>query len=141
MTDSIRTGSKNDTRASDNAQSDYGDAPLIESGLTRSKYQEASEGALEDGDDVSPLLALEPTCAGKPQENITTMEDSNRSPDSAPLLGTSYSQSIENARGSSERRSPESVCYDKLLRENDQSSGGKSRKNVLIERRDCYPPN
>ncbi|WP_242770418.1 hypothetical protein [Sphingopyxis sp. YF1] len=58
-----------------------------------------------------------------------------------PLLGTSYSQSIENARGSSERRSPESVCYDKLLRENDQSSGGKSRKNVLIERRDCYPPN
>jgi hypothetical protein len=55
-----------------------------------------------------------------------------------PSSGTSYSQSIENARGSSKRRSPESVCYDKLLRENGPSSDRKSRKTVLIEGSVCY---
>lgn len=48
--------------------------------------------------------------------------------------GTSYSQSIENARGSLPRRSPESVCYGK----NGSSSGRKSRKTVSVESRVCY---
>lgn len=55
-----------------------------------------------------------------------------------PLLGTSYSQSIEYARGSSERRSPEGACYDKLLREDGSSSPGKSRKTAIVEAPVCY---
>lgn len=52
--------------------------------------------------------------------------------------GTIHSQSIENARGSSQRWSPESVCYGKLLRENDPFSGRKCQKTVPAEGRGCY---
>lgn len=48
------------------------------------------------------------------------------------------SQSIENTRGSSERWSPESVYYDKLLRGNRPPSSRKSRKTVVVESRVCY---
>ena len=72
-----------------------------------------------------PLLELEPS--NPPNTEITgeksvMSKDSNQNPRLAPLLGTITSQVIEISRGSSERRSPESVCYEKLLRENDPSS-------------------
>ena len=138
MTDSIETGSNDDPRASGNAHVDDGAAPSIKSQMSRSEDQEASEWTLEDGDDVSLLLALKLTCAEKPQENIGAARDSNRSTNSAPLLGTSYSQSVENAGGSLKKRSPESVCYKKLLRENGPSLAGKSQKTVRYGAHDCY---
>lgn len=56
----------------------------------------------------------------------------------SPLLGTIASQSVEISRGSSERRSPESVCYEKLLRENDPSSPVTPQKITTSDARDCY---
>lgn len=85
-----------------------------------------------------PLLGLELTNTENKQENVSQIEDSNQQAMLAPLLGTSYSQSIENARGSSERRSPESVCYGKLLQANAPSSSGKSRNSVVPDARGCY---
>ena len=96
----------------------------------------------QDGDDDAvPLLGLEPhptSAIEKAGQNPTSPEDSHPQSRRTPLLGTSYSQSVENAGGSSKRRSPESVCYDKLLRENGSSSGRKSRKTVIVEGRVCY---
>ncbi len=64
--------------------------------------------------DAVPLLA--PTSSTPELAEIRPVpnEDSNR-PRRSPLLGTICSQSIENARGSSKTRSPESLCYTKLL--------------------------
>jgi hypothetical protein len=93
----------------------------------------------QDGEGSGSLLGLEPTSAENTGQNPVIDEDSNLQPAPeprlAPLLGTSYSQSIENAGGSSNRRSPEGVCYDKLLRENGPSSVRKSLKTVLTEGR------
>ena len=98
----------------------------------------AAYAAPSTGDDVMPLPGLEAASVEKAGQNSTPMEDSSFTPWRGPLPGTSYSQSIENARGSSERRSPEGVCYDELLRENGSSSGGKSQKTVPFENRLCY---
>lgn len=92
----------------------------------------------DDGAGSMPLLGLKPSIIEKAGENPVESEDSNRVDLLAPLLGTSFSQSIDNARGSSKRRSPESVCYDKLLRESRRSSGRKSRRTVLVEGGVCY---
>lgn len=52
--------------------------------------------------------------------------------------GTIASQSIENAGGSSQRRSPERVCYDKLLRFGAHDSDLKSGNTVSNGPRGCY---
>lgn len=65
-------------------------------------------------------------------------EDPNSPPASNPLLGTSTSQVLEVSWGSLERRSPESVCYNNLLRENGPSSARKSRNTVRFESSGCY---
>ncbi|VWX49026.1 hypothetical protein NOVOSPHI9U_20200 [Novosphingobium sp. 9U] len=54
---------------------------------------------------------------------------------SSPLLGTSTSQVLEISGGSSKKRSPESICYPKLLPENGPLSGRKSRETVSAEGR------
>ena len=92
-------------------------------------------------DDASVLLALEPQSTPdieKEGENLPCLTDLGRQPCYAPLLGTSTSQVLEISRGSSKKRSPESICYPKLLRENGPSSGRKSRKTVPVESRVCY---
>jgi hypothetical protein len=88
--------------------------------------------------DTSSLLGLEPPAVEKAGQNPAQEIDADGQPRRAPLLGTSTSQGIENARGSSERRSPESVCYTELLREDGLSSGKKSRKTVVPEGFDCH---
>jgi hypothetical protein len=98
----------------------------------------AAYAAPSTGEDEMPLPGLEASIDEKARQNSTPMEDSNFSPRRGPLPGTSYSQSIENARGSSNGRSPESVRYDELLRENGSSSGQKSRKTATVEDRICY---
>ena len=105
-------------------------------GSATSSSGAAADG--HDGDGSSALLGLEPSPTEKAGENPARPEDSNRVDLLAPLLGTTYSQGIENARGSSKERSPESVCYGKLLRESGPSSGQKSRKTVRVEDRVCY---
>ena len=95
---------------------------------------EPSDGQIDAG----PLLRLESETTENCGVNPPPTEDSNQPPRLSPLLGTSYSQSGRNAGGSSKKRSPESVRYEKLLRESGPSSGGKSRKPVLIEGRGCY---
>ena len=85
--------------------------------------------------DAVPLLA--PTSSTPELAEIRPVpnEDSNR-PRRSPLLGTICSQSIENARGSSTERSPESLCYTKLLHNSDpgpasipQNSGKNGRRS------------
>ena len=88
----------------------------------------------------SVLLELEPQqtpIIEKSEQNPTALTDLDNQPCYAPLLGTSYSQSTEITEGSSKRRSPESVCYNKLLRESGPSSGRKSQKTVNVGGRDC----
>ena len=85
-----------------------------------------------------PLLGLESITTEKTGFISVHIEDSNQSHCYAPLLGTTASQSIEISRGSSKKRSPESICYAKLLREDGPSSGQKSRKTVPAEDGDCY---
>jgi len=101
----------------------------------------SSSGLAADGQRSGgsvPLLGLEPPPVEKAGENPVQSEDSNQADLLAPLLGTISSYSVENARGSSERRSPESDCYDKLLRESGTRSGRKSRKTVLLHGFVCY---
>ena len=74
----------------------------------------------------------------KAGQNSTLPGDLDHPPRHTPLLGTSTSQVLEISRGSSKKRSPESICYPKLLRENGPSSGRKSRKTVPVESRVCY---
>lgn len=100
-------------------------------------FDARSTNGTVDGDGAMPLLELEPSNAEKAGENPVATTGLNDPACYAPLLGTSYYQSIENARGSSEKRSPKGVCYDKLLQENGPSSGGKSRKIGLVEGRVC----
>ena len=57
---------------------------------------------------------------------------------SSPLLGTSYSQDTENSGKSSERRSPERVCDEKLLRFDAASFPRKSQNTVSYEPRGCH---
>lgn len=89
-------------------------------------------------DDAGVLLGLEPSAIEKAGENSTMPKDSNPSTCYAPLLGTICSHPVENTGLSSGRRCPESVCYDKLLREHGPTSGRKSRKTVSVEGRGCY---
>lgn len=89
-------------------------------------------------EDASALLGLEPPAVEKAGENSNSQPDPASSTCYAPLLGTTLSQSIDNAGGSSEKRSPESICYPKLLRENGLSSGRKPSKTVPVEGRVCY---
>jgi hypothetical protein len=100
-----------------------------------------SEEAFPDAttaDDVGPLLGITssaiPTIEKAGDFQIEPNDDAGI-PLRSPLLGTSTSQGIENSRGSSERRSPESICYPKLLRENGPASGRKSRKIAPVEGR------
>jgi hypothetical protein len=91
-------------------------------------------------EDAGPLLGLDPQpppTTEKAGQNTGGAADLDDQPCYAPLLGTSNSQSIENARGSSKKRSPESICYPKLLRESTPASGRISRKTVHAEERDC----
>jgi hypothetical protein len=108
-------------------------------GSPASLNEHAADGRDQDGSSV--LLGLEPKPTPdleKAGQNLTNPANLDNQPCYAPLLGTSYSQSIENAGGSSEGRSPEGVCYDKLLREHASSLGRKPRKTVLVEGRGCY---
>jgi hypothetical protein len=87
------------------------------------------------------LLGLEPQTSLSLEnagQNLSHLADLDGQPCHAPLLGTSTSQVLEISRGSSKKRSPESICYTKLLRENGPSSGRKSRKTAPIEDRVCY---
>jgi len=88
--------------------------------------------------DEGPLLGLELTTVEKSGQNSTMSEDSNLQAFGSPLLGTSYPQSVENVEGSSERRSLESVCYDKLLRKSAASSPEKSRKTASVDGLGCH---
>ena len=67
------------------------------------------------------------------------IKDSNR-PRRDPLLGTICSQSIENARGSSKRRSPESLCYTKLLHNSDPGSASIPQNSGKNGRRSFSSP-
>lgn len=87
---------------------------------------------------ASPLLALEPTGTKKTGENSNRHANLDGQPCYAPLLGTSTSQVLGIFRGSSRKRSPESICYPQLLRENGPSSGRKSRKIAPVEGHVCY---
>ena len=95
----------------------------------------ASSGS---GVGAMPLLGLEPSITEKAGQNPAIVGDIARLASGAPLLGTSTSQVLEISRGSSKKRSPESICYPKLLRENGPPSGGKSRKTVRVGGRVCY---
>jgi hypothetical protein len=88
---------------------------------------------------AGPLPRLEPLGIEKAEQNSTADADLDQQPCYAPLPGTIYSQSVENAGGSSQRRSPERVCYEKLLREDDPPSGRKPRKTAVVEGRCCSP--
>jgi len=101
--------------------------------------EHAADGRGRDGSSV--LLGLEPQTSLSPEnagQNLSHFADLDSQPCYAPLLGTSTSQVLEISRGSSKKRSPESICYPKLLRENGPSSGQKSRKIVSVEGRVCY---
>ncbi|WP_216365664.1 hypothetical protein, partial [Sphingobium sp. SA916] len=77
-------------------------------------------------DDAGVLLGLElapPLDIEKTGQNRSDLSDLDGPPCYAPLLGTSTSQVLEISRGSPKKRSPESICYPKLLRENGPSSG------------------
>ncbi|WP_433909531.1 hypothetical protein [Sphingomonas yabuuchiae] len=82
-----------------------------------------------------PLLALKPADTEKAGENFPVEVEATRSPPLTPLLGTIASYSVEISRGSSKKRSPESICYPQLLRENGPSSGRKFRKTAPVEDR------
>jgi integrase len=112
---------------------------------------EAVNGATQDGapadfpspapfipSNAGPLPGLEPVSIEKAEHNQVSTGAIDLPTGLGPLPGTSFSQRIENAGGSSERRSPERVCYDKLLREDGPSSPGKSQKTVLHRPRGCY---
>mgnify|MGYP001039952170 CR=1 FL=1 len=103
---------------------------IVEGITPRSKG--SSEGAGDD-EGIGPLLGLELTSIENTGQKPAISEDSNRTHRRAPLLGTSTSQVLEIPRGSSKKRSPESICYPKLLRENGPSSGRISRKTMRGE--------
>jgi len=88
--------------------------------------------------DAAPPPALKPAFIVKAEPNHVSIGVIGQPTGLDPLPGTSYSQSIENARGSSKRRSPESVRYGELLRENGTWSGQKSPKTATVEDRICY---
>ena len=88
--------------------------------------------------DAAPPPALKPAFIVKAEPNHVSIGVIGQPTGLDPLPGTSYSQSIANARGSSKRRSPESVRYDELLRENGTWSGQKSPKTATVEDRICY---
>jgi hypothetical protein len=107
----------------------------------RAPTNTASSDADEDRSGSGALLGLEqpaPLDIEKAGQNSSDLTDLDSQPCYAPLLGTICSHLVENTGKSSDRRSPESVCYDKLLRENGPSSGEKFRKTVSVEGRDCY---
>jgi len=92
-------------------------------------------------DDAGVLLGLEPTrplSIEKAAQNPSDLTDLDSQLCYAPLLGTSTSQVLEISRGSSKERSPESICYPKLLLENGPSSGRKPRQIVPVDDRVCY---
>ena len=99
----------------------------------------SSADASENGSGSVPLPGLEPLALAKEGRNSTDNAELDHQSCYAPIPGTSYSQSVENAGGSSNGRSPERICYEKLLREQGPPSGRKSRKTVLVEGRDCSP--
>jgi hypothetical protein len=101
----------------------------------RSKPEASGDGA---ADDAVPLLGLTSPNTEKSGLSSPMSEDSNPSSFGSPLLGTITSQHTETIGKSSERRSSKRVCYGKLLREDAQSSPGKSQKNVLHGPRGCY---
>ncbi|NTZ43351.1 hypothetical protein G7A66_09695 [Altererythrobacter sp. SALINAS58] len=101
--------------------------------------REALLKALVDGPDgAGPLLGLEPATTENTAENLIQMKDSNQQPLLAPLLGTNAYQRTETLEKSSHRRSPESVCYGKLLREDGLTSSPKAQETVTYEHRGCY---
>jgi len=87
---------------------------------------------------AGPLPGLEPLATEKAGHNHESNETVGQPTGLGPLPGTSTSQVLEISRGSSKKRSPESICYPKLLRENGPSSGRKSHKIVRVEGRFCY---
>ena len=117
---------------------------VIETASTEASQDGARNGAGEfpspapvSLSNVGPLPGLEPLGIEKAGHNSTANADLDHQPCYAPLPGTSTSQVIEISRGSSRKRSPESICYPKLLRENGPSSGRKSRKTASVEGRVC----
>ena len=85
-----------------------------------------------------PLLGLELTTIENKQENSDLTEDSNQQAMLAPLLGTITPQHTESLGKSSQRRSPERVCYGKLLRLNGRTSPPKPQEPVNAEAGSCY---
>lgn len=90
---------------------------------------------------AGPLLGLEtqtPPCTEKSDEITAMPEDISEDLRRNPLLGTSYSQSIENVGGSSQDGPLKSFCYDKLLRFGTDSPQRKSQESAGYGPRGCY---
>ena len=100
-------------------------------------FAEPSGDASQERDGAVPLLGLEPATAENTGFNSKTPEVRVLPPRLAPLLGTRLLESAENLGKSSTRRSPERLCYGKLLRETDQSSPAKPQRTVLDGSRGC----
>lgn len=95
----------------------------------------------EDRSGSGVLLGLEPPSPPdieKAGQNLTRPADLDHLPRHTPLLGTICSQSIDNAGGSSKRRSPESVCYTALLHSSGHQSSPNPRKTAANGREGCY---
>ena len=95
----------------------------------------------EDRSGSGALLGLEPSsppAIEKAGQNLTRPADLDHLPRHTPLLGTICSQRIDNAGGSSKRRSPESVCYTELLHNPGLQSPPNPRKSAVNGREGCY---
>lgn len=83
------------------------------------------------------LLALELTTIENSGLISSPDEDSNPPAFGIPLLGTSTPQVLEISRGSSKKRSPESVCYTEPLHSRGQGSSVSVGNNGRKTGRGC----
>jgi hypothetical protein len=128
------------------SEDDHSDPPdIIETSMeerSRSVGKASEDATANDLETVTrnvmPLLGLEPANAENAEQNPTPNEDSNPSAMSGPLLGTSTSEIVANARKSSSRRSPKRVCYAELLHDDEPSSPAKPQKTVHNASRDLH---
>jgi hypothetical protein len=109
------------------------------------KHDRQTIGAMIEGyrtinyrNDRMPLLGLEPMSTENTGLNSPEIEDSNPSCSTDPLLGTKDFEYTDNNGKSSTQRSRKSVCYSKLLREDDRSSSLNARTTVLNGSLGCY---
>lgn len=114
MTDNA-AGDETDGRDDDDRR--WAEAVIASLPSRSREARKALAEALLDGGGSMPLLGLELATTENKREIDGLTEDSNQQAMLAPLLGTSFSQSTETLGESSQRRSPERVCYGNLLRE------------------------